>query len=61
MSDERRDLATLQARLDEKDQEIRRLKNRLRALANCENHRCFLCSDCLEAAGVWIRGYRASA
>ena len=43
MSDERRDLATMRAQRDEARAEVQRLKNRLRAIADCQEHRCSLC------------------
>ena len=50
MSDERRDLATYRAKLAEQEREIARLRNRLNAIANCEDRRCHLCLACLNAA-----------
>jgi hypothetical protein len=61
VSDERRDLATMRAQRDEARAEVQRLKNRLRAIADCQEHRCSLCLSCMEAAGVTIRGLAKTA
>lgn len=44
-----RDEATLRAQLAEQQREMQHLRNRLRAVRDCTEHRCFLCLACLSA------------